>query len=162
MYETVKTQSLPSDMGDRVARIEAAVIYIVKELVEVAQKHQAAKSFGLTVSPTDCKRWVADIKTAIGDGRLTFGWRIDDRELMGVLSVQRKQYDQYDRVFWNEVWAINVPSYSDPYVGHGTDRLSIPPEDDHFNNGKYAFWKLAESIVKAIAMGPIPKAQDVP
>lgn len=158
MYEAIKTDGLPTQLGERVMNVESTVTHIVAELIDFASKHTSAKSAGLVISKRQCSRWIADIESLLGCGRLVRGWRIDGDELIGVISVERKQYDPYDRTYWMEVWAINVPAYQNPYVGLGPDRFSIPVDDDDpFGNGKYAFVNLGMSIVEAIVKGPIPK-----
>lgn len=158
MYEAISDAKMPHQLKEQADRVRDVVRLIVARLKDFSDKHSGAKDAGLIFEPKECSRWVADISSPIGAGRLVLKWVIQGAELWGVLAVERKELDQYDRTMWGEVWALNVPPYQPAYVGRGADELTIAiDEDDPFGNVNFAVSKFGMRILFAIASGPIKK-----
>lgn len=53
---------------------------------------------------------VGMVKSPFGNGRITLGWRLEGRELVGVLTLAREQIDHLGRNVWEPVLAGGLPS----------------------------------------------------
>ena len=143
-------------IGSAADRVRTRVNTVVTSIKDIYSDPRTAEQAPLEIEPLDDARCVANVMTPTGKGRLVLNWGSDDTGLMGILVVERERFDEYDRLFWEPVWSINVPQYGNPWIGEGETCFRIRL-DDHFGTSRpQSIFEAGLSIMAAIVIGPQP------
>jgi hypothetical protein len=146
-----------SDTQNCVPRITARMDSVVDLLILTNAEYASLQSANFAIFRSSLNVEVATVKTPFGNARIRMSWKIVAKELLGVLIVERECRDQYDRLYWEPVWGINVPAYEDPYSGDSASGSRIPIDDVYGDTRRSALFTGVLSIVFGIVNGPVAK-----
>lgn len=99
---------------------------------------------------------LANIALPVGHGRIILNYELADQEMEGVMVVERKRRDAYEKEFWEPVWDIRVPKLKSPFYGPSDARreIDIGLEYDNMLPANPIFTALI-TIVYGIVNGPV-------
>ncbi|MEJ7804854.1 MAG: hypothetical protein WKG03_02895 [Telluria sp.] len=109
---------------------------------------------GLSIAPSESGRELALVDSPYGKARFVFEWHVDEREPIGRLILQRQQFDNMDRVFWEPVWGVYITGFEGMYVQKGVaapEGLNSAMED----NVRKGFLEIGMVMMLAIIKGPL-------
>jgi hypothetical protein len=98
---------------------------------------------------------IADIKTPLGNGRIVLSWHVRDADLLGIMTVEREQFDKYGKQFWEPVWGLKVPINGNPYSGSQDAPVAIPLDSMSNRTRANALFEAIMAILYGIANGPV-------
>lgn len=99
---------------------------------------------------------VANIQTPVGSGRIVLAWELNDKELEGVMVVERKRCDSHGNDIWESVWRIRVPRLKCPYYGQNDNRREIDCSVQYDNTmPNHPVFAALMSILYGITNGPV-------
>jgi hypothetical protein len=133
-------------------RIRQRIATLVERLGIIFNGKTVGGVGGLSFSPENADGVICKIEGPLGSGRLTLGWTIDKENLCGLLHVERKRRDKYDRTYWEEVWRLVVPERDGLYAAEpgdtpDTSRLSDRALED-------ALFKVGMRFYRALVAPP--------
>jgi hypothetical protein len=143
------------DVQNTVPRITARTDSLVGLLISTNAEYASFQSANFTFFRSSVNLEVASVKTPFGRARIRTSWEVGATELLGVLIIERECHDQYDRLYWEPVWAMKIPAYEDPYSGTQASGPRIPIDDMYGDTRRAALFSAVVSIIVGIANGPV-------
>lgn len=110
---------------------------------------------GLKFEPSTEPDLACEITTPCGSARLLLDWTMHDRNLHGVLFLERKRRDQHGLACWEKVWRLYVPERDRVFIESPSDGFQLRNgsgrrlEDEVFEIGMSVFF--------AVVSGPAVK-----
>lgn len=140
------------NLREEAQRVRGRVQQLVSSIGGMLTNERVVVATGVVFRITDSERALAEVETPTSVGRLVLKWGADREGLMGIVVVEKRCYDEYDRQSWVPVWALNVPRWADPYVGSDpARRLHIPLDDPFGSRLEHSMAVVGLSIIAAIS-----------
>lgn len=101
---------------ERSSSIRCVASSIVTSLKNHFETDAAKRDFNLKIECIEHERTLANITYPLGKARFALKWGSNENGLLGVLVVEREQYDQYDNRLWEPVWMLHISDVKKPFL----------------------------------------------
>ena len=155
MYQdfSQKDWSAFSNLNSAVADIDQKCRAVLDKLRNAFLQESMIGTGACQIELTGAPSLPATLASPLGEGRFVRSYCRSDSDLQGVLVLQHKRVDEFDRQIWMPVWMLTVPRYESPYIGTKDNALRFDLSNYVDNRGIEAF-AMAMTVLDAMVDHP--------
>jgi hypothetical protein len=156
-FEAIPQAQWPAfqDLQPATAQIREKCLTILSLFEDLLTRSTLLGDGAVSIERTSHDSVIANIRSVLGNGRITLSWASEGTDLLGIMLFERACRDKYDMPYWEAIWGLEVPRLGDPYCGLGENAVRIQLNAHFEEDRRSHVMSGLISILHGLANGPV-------